>query len=167
MMFGGRDDDLIECGDGDDWAFGNFDRDSIQGGVGSDVIFGGQHEDQLDGGEGDDWLIGDRDADTLTGGAGVDTFVLKRDLDDENDNDGNFDNINDDDFDIITDFQAGVDQLGLTADLPITALSWADGSGINAGQTVIRYVPTGEAIAVLNQFSAANLTEANFTQWSL
>ncbi|NJN60504.1 MAG: hypothetical protein HC795_02260 [Coleofasciculaceae cyanobacterium RL_1_1] len=158
---------MIDGGDGDDWLFGNLDEDRIQGGVGNDVIFGGRDEDTIDGGDGDDWLIGDIDEDVLTGGAGADIFVLQRDPDDFDGDDDDFDDINDDDFDIITDFQAGIDQLGLTPDLPLTALRWEDGVGLNAGRTVIRYAPTGEAIAVLNQFSAANLTEANFTQWSL
>jgi len=166
MLFGGRDEDLMEGGDGDDWMFGNLDEDRMNGGAGNDILFGGQDEDTMNGGDGDDVLIGDRDEDVLTGGAGADTFVLQRDPEEMFDDDDDFDEL-DDDFDLITDFQAGVDRLGLTGEFAVSDLRWEDGLGIHAGRTVIRFVPTGEAIAMLDNFSAANLNADSFTLWSL
>lgn len=179
VVCGGRDDDLVAGEDGDDWLFGNLDADSITGGSGSDLLFGGRGDDSVDGGVDNDALVGERGRDVLTGGDGSDTFVIQRILDDSGsggsgsqdagtpDSTGDMTGAPVDNIDIITDFQVGVDQLGLADNLNLTDLSWSDGSGVNTGQTIISYIPTGETIAILDQYRAADLSSANFSAWTL
>ena len=69
-----------------------------------DVLVGGEGNDILNGGAGDDILAGGLGVDTLTGGAGEDTFVI----DDTTA------------IDIISDFEASVDEIDLTALLTAT-----------------------------------------------
>ncbi len=63
-IIGGRENDTLDGGAGDDLVFGTGGRDSLVGGTGSDTLNGGAGDDVLAGGAGNDLLIG---------GGGIDT----------------------------------------------------------------------------------------------
>ena len=65
-------------------------------------------DDDVDGGGGDDVVTGDRGEDMVTGGDGADTFALMAKLDIETQTSFS--------LDIITDYQAGVDRLAISAE---------------------------------------------------
>ncbi|MEM8651286.1 MAG: Ig-like domain-containing protein, partial [Pseudomonadota bacterium] len=90
---------------------------TIEGTDGDDELIGGDGNDILNGGEGDDILAGGLGADTLIGGAGEDTFVI----DDTTA------------VDIISDFEASVDEIDLTA-----LLTAAPGTDLEA-EGFVRY----------------------------
>ena len=101
-----RDDDLKGDSQGDQ-ILGLRGKDNLQGLGGNDVLKGGPGDDTLEGGNDNDVLQGGANADkldggngddTLTGGNGIDTFVLRSKR-------GNT---------LITDFEDGIDLLGLT-----------------------------------------------------
>ena len=71
------------------------------GGAGNDVINGGAGNDTLQGGAGTDTLKGGVGNDTLTGGTDADTFVFNTAL-------NALTNVDD-----ITNFEVGIDQIGL------------------------------------------------------
>jgi serralysin len=113
---GGQDNDILEGGSGNDWLFGNKGNDTIWGGDGNDLLFGGQDNDTISGGTGtdiirgdlgDDTLLGESGLDLLQGGEGSDLFQLR--FSDRSNlleiaaGGGN--------ADIITDFNAAVDQI--------------------------------------------------------
>ncbi|MFO1151688.1 MAG: calcium-binding protein [Alsobacter sp.] len=60
-----RDDDVVDCGAGNDTAYGGCGDDTLRGQTGDDL---------LDGGIGDDKIFGGIGADTLWGGAGADSL---------------------------------------------------------------------------------------------
>ena len=106
VIRGGRGDDTLKGGDGrdvlrggrgDDLLDGWNGGDRITGGGGDDTLYGWDGSDRLRGGGGDDWLFGDGGDDRLVGGRGFDAFVF--DLDDGQD--------------VVADFEAGVDSVGL------------------------------------------------------
>ncbi|MDO4640979.1 MAG: Ig-like domain-containing protein [Neisseria sp.] len=73
-------------------------------GTGNDLnnrISGNSADNILNGGAGDDIIIGGKGSDTLTGGAGSDTFI--------------FNHVLDGSVDTITDFQTGIDKIGLSS----------------------------------------------------
>jgi uncharacterized delta-60 repeat protein len=127
IAFGGRDHDGIAGGEGDDVLlgelgndcvqgyagidilFGNGDSDTLWGDTGSDTLYGGQGNDWLNGGSDTDVLLGERGDDTLTGSAGGDRFDFRR-------GDGS---------DIVTDFQEGLDIIGLKEGLVFEDLAIA------------------------------------------
>jgi cysteinyl-tRNA synthetase, unknown class len=104
-LAGNRGNDRLDAGDDWDFVYGEWGDDSINGGNGNDQLWGNDDNDTIDGDAGDDRLIGDRGNDILTGGAGRDIFVYE-----------NFDprTLG---RDIITDFEAGVDQIELRTNI--------------------------------------------------
>ncbi|MBE9041577.1 hypothetical protein IQ235_12380 [Oscillatoriales cyanobacterium LEGE 11467] len=129
VVFGGQGSDVIDGGEGDDALVGNLGDDSITGGAGNDVIFGNVGTDLLDGGVGDDYLLGGKGNDTLIGGDGNDVLAgnLSDDLLTGGAGGDRFDFLSNDGNDIITDFQDGIDIIGLEAgftfaDLTITQI---------------------------------------------
>lgn len=96
-----------------DVLLGNNDQDYLKGLNGDDYISGGDKKDTLVGGEGDDYLVGGDDKDILVGDGGKDVFVLAT-----NKKDGN---------DIITDFQDGIDLMGLSNGLSFGQLTLSTG----------------------------------------
>jgi cysteinyl-tRNA synthetase, unknown class len=104
-LAGNRGNDRIDAGDDWDFVYGEWGNDSINGGNGNDQLWGNDDNDTIEGDAGDDRLIGDRGDDILTGGAGRDIFVYE-----------NFDprTLG---RDLITDFEAGVDQIELRTNI--------------------------------------------------
>ena len=127
---------------GDDTIYGGEGSDRIGGKAGNDQIFGGSEDDQLWGDDGDDILDGGLGDDTLTGddfsgGQGSDTFVLTV-------GEGT---------DTITDFEEGIDIIGLTAGLTFDQLSLRQ----EGNQTLMSL--DDEVLAILNGVDAAALIE--------
>jgi len=74
IILGGRGNDTIQGGDGDDNIDGGRGNDNILGNQGDDVINGGRGIDHIDAGEGSDTCAGGRGNDSLDGGDGKDTL---------------------------------------------------------------------------------------------
>ncbi|HEY9761060.1 MAG TPA: glycerophosphodiester phosphodiesterase family protein [Trichocoleus sp.] len=135
-----RDTQVSEVG-GDDIIYGGKGNDRIGGKSGNDKLYGGEGNDQIWGDDGDDLLRGGFGNDRLTGdntsgGKGSDTFVLAV-------GEGT---------DTITDFQSGIDKIGLANGLTLGALTFS-GNTIAAGE---------EILAILQGVSTPNLTAASF-----
>ncbi|HEV8606493.1 MAG TPA: beta-propeller domain-containing protein, partial [Tepidisphaeraceae bacterium] len=71
-ILGGRGDDTIEGGSGDDFLRGGGGDDEISGGLGDDELWGGWGDDEILGEEGEDDIWGQGDSDTIVGGLGED-----------------------------------------------------------------------------------------------
>ena len=109
---------------------------------GNDTLYGGEDNDTLTGGKGDDILYGELGNDSLIGGSGNDVFVLT----------------NGQGFDIIADFTAGQDVIGLSGGLSFSQLAITQ----NTQGTIIKNALTGEELGVMIGVSANSLTTANF-----
>ncbi|MDR5651052.1 calcium-binding protein [Ruixingdingia sedimenti] len=114
MIFGGHGFDLLRGEAGNDTLrggglrdllYGGSHADLLQGDGGNDALFGGGGADTLYGGAGNDRLVGGLGKDVLYGGAGVDLFVFR--LAAEAGAGGG--------RDVIGDFEAGIDQIDLSA----------------------------------------------------
>ncbi len=103
----GGEDEMYGLG-GDDHLMGNAGDDLLVGGDGNDRLSGDLGNDILNGGAGDDILSGGVGADVLTGGAGRDIFLLEMSRG----------------RDMITDFELGIDRLGMTAGLALADLNF-------------------------------------------
>lgn len=99
-LYGEDGNDILEGGDGHDLLDGGAGTDTLVGDAGEDDLWGGDGVDTLSGGAGIDELIGGLGADILTGGTDRDYFFWYSRLDAL-------------DGDTITDFQPGVDVLGM------------------------------------------------------
>ncbi|MBD2041027.1 hypothetical protein [Microcoleus sp. FACHB-672] len=111
--------DIRYTGSGDDKFFGESGNDQLNGDSGNDTLSGGSGSDQLVGGGGvfdlgNDLLYGGTGKDELTGGSGRDTFIIERDERKAG---------NQNEADLITDFKAGTDIIGLI-DLSFEQLSF-------------------------------------------
>ncbi len=119
---------VLNGGNGIDTIQGAAGNDTLRGGNGNDILFGNAGDDVLFGDNGDDRLRGGLGNDTLTGNLGNDTFILAT-------GEGT---------DTITDFQNGVDKIGLlTGDLTFAQLAIVqDGSRvrISKGNEVLAYL---------------------------
>ena len=140
--------DIIDGGIGDDRLFGEDNNDTLTGKLGDDILVGGAGDDRLIGDDsinvGDDLLYGGTGKDFLTGDRGADTFVFQA-------GDGNSDR---DSTNLITDFEVGVDRIGLidvdAAELTLT------------GDTVDSAIELGgEYLAVIEEVSLNELLDAN------
>ncbi|PSN20847.1 hypothetical protein C7271_00015 [filamentous cyanobacterium CCP5] len=151
FIFGGDGDDVLrgdlddrsaQVGIGnDDTIYGEGGNDRIGGKGGNDILFGGDGDDQIWGDDGDDILRGGLGNDILTGddssgGQGSDTFVLAV-------GEGT---------DTITDFEVGIDVIGLAGGLSFGALSFS-GNAITAGD---------ETLAVMNGVDTTTLAQSGF-----
>jgi glycerophosphoryl diester phosphodiesterase len=122
--------------DGDDVLYGGDGNDRLVGRGGDDQLFGQAGNDRLWGNSGDDLLRGGVGRDTLEGNDGRDTFVIAA-------GEGT---------DVILDFTAGEDTIGLTGDLRFNLLAIAQ-DGNNA---VISF--NDQRLAVLNGVNIEALT---------
>ncbi|MEL7036716.1 MAG: calcium-binding protein [Cyanobacteria bacterium J06592_8] len=165
-------DDIVAGGLGDDIIFGNEGADILRGdnnsrssgtaGGGNDIIFGGAGDDRIGGKAGNDELLGEQGNDQIWGDDGDD--ILKGGL-------GN-DTLTGDDFsggsgsdtfilavgagtDTITDFEVGIDVIGLENDLMSNELSIVQ-VGNNTEMSL-----GDETLAVLNGVNANSFLESN------
>ncbi|MEM9945139.1 MAG: DUF6851 domain-containing protein [Cyanobacteria bacterium P01_D01_bin.36] len=146
-IFGGDGDDVLKGDKGalsegnDDIIYGNAGRDRIVGKAGNDTLYGGDDDDRLIGDSGDDVLSGGLGNDKLTGdrrgtGGGADTFILRA-----------FEGL-----DIITDFEVGIDKIGLGGGLSFSDLSFEKR----------QILTNGAAIATLRGIETTTLTADSF-----
>jgi len=75
VIFGSRDDNVLEGTDRKDLIFGFHGDDILDGGAGNDILFGGRGHDWLFGGAGNDILFGSKGNDFLDGGNGNDLLL--------------------------------------------------------------------------------------------
>ncbi|WP_448563558.1 calcium-binding protein [Trichothermofontia sp.] len=143
FIFGGKGSDTIYGDEGNDFIRGDLDNDFLYGGAGNDYLYGGKGDDNLYGGDGNDVLFGDRGNDVLTGGTGSDIFAIGPDTD----------------SDVITDFQNGVDLIGLIGGLNYENLDIYQ-EGVN---TILRNRTTQAVIATLQGVNASLLSPSDFT----
>ncbi|MCS6792861.1 MAG: calcium-binding protein, partial [Oscillatoriaceae bacterium SKYG93] len=143
IVAGNVGNDTVCGGDGNEQLYGNVGTDIMDGCEGDDTLFGGQDNDILIGGNGDDWLFGDLGNDTLTGGVGSERFIFSATTGSNT----------------ITDFEDGIDLLGLTGGLTFAELTVAQG----ATGTLISITSSGELLASLNGVSATLITADDFT----
>ena len=146
---GGRGNDYIETGNGDndikggrgnDELFtGNGDND-IEGGRGNDYIETGNGDDNIKGGRGNDEIVPGVGNNLLTGGKGSDVFIL--------DDGGN---------NTITDFERGIDKIGLG-----NGISDFNDLTLNGNQI---FGPGGNLIATLKGVDATKLTANDFIDY--
>ena len=126
-------DDLIFGGNGDDFIGGKGGNDELFGDAGDDLLWGDDGDDILRGDLGNDTLTGDDNS----GGSGSDTFILST-------GEGT---------DTITDFEVGIDVIGLADGLMFADLSFS-GNAINVGE---------ETLAILQGVDTTTLAESSFT----
>jgi len=162
-LYGEDGDDILVGGDGHDLMDGGAGSDTLSGDAGEDDLWGGDGTDTLSGGAGIDELIGGLGADVMTGGADRDYFFWYSRLDAL-------------DGDTITDFQPGLDVLGM-----LPQGDAADANVVMAGRQQWEFVGTtagaplangngqatvnydGNGNTVLQLFNADGDTQADFT----
>jgi len=81
FLIGGRGNDIINAGEGDDWVFSRGGNDILIGGPGNDALFAGFGADWVRGGDGNDVLFGGAGDDLLFGGKGLDSLFGARGTD--------------------------------------------------------------------------------------
>ncbi|MEM6253121.1 MAG: esterase-like activity of phytase family protein [Cyanobacteria bacterium P01_D01_bin.156] len=157
IISGGNGDDVLR-GDlnsrdpqgrsgGDDAIFGGAGNDRIGGKGGNDLLFGDEGDDQIWGDDGDDLLQGGLGNDTLTGdnfsgGEGSDIFAFAAD----------------EGTDTVTDFEVGIDSIGLVGGLNFGAITQTvQGSDLLLNTGI-------ETLAVLEGVTAP-LAESSFIEF--
>lgn len=118
--------------------------ENLVGSQGDDEILGNNLSNNIVGGPGNDSITGARGVDILTGGDGADVFVFA--LGDGNQNPAL--------TNVITDFQPGIDKIGLSLGLPSSSVAITQGTGVNAADTLIWVPSTGEYLAALKNVPA-------------
>lgn len=132
--------DSSDSAGGDDVLYGGAGADRLYGGAGDDTLYGDNGTDRIFGDAGDDIIYGGKGNDKLEGGEGADTFVLAV-------REGT---------DTLSDFEVGVDLVGLAK-----SLSFNDLSLIKRGQnTVIQ--AAGETLARVIAVAPDELTAGQF-----
>ena len=116
----------------------------IKGGGGNDTLIGSQMSDNIQGDNGSDILYGSGGNDILTGNSGSDVFVLESAAG----------------TDTIRDFVDGIDYLSLGAAVNFSDLDINDSS--NGSVTIVNTIDN-QMLAILNNVSAVNITEQDFT----
>mgnify|MGYP001105368137 CR=1 FL=1 len=148
ILLGGRDNDTISGGDGDDGIGGNIGNDRIDGGSGNDILLGGKDNDLLIGNLGNDVLSGDFGQDILIGNEGGDTFILRTDTA----------VVDPGQADIIADFNAIEDAIGLTAGLTEANLSLETFVFGETPGILLRVANTGAILGFASNATAAQLS---------
>jgi len=134
-LIGGNGSDSIYGGDGDDLILGGENNDT---GGGKDVLFGGAGDDTILGGNGKDDITGGLGDDSLTGGNASDTFIFAE-------GDGT---------DTITDYEVGLDLIGLSGGLTFNDL-------VFSGNDII-LTSINETLATLTGVDTTTLTSGDF-----
>lgn len=130
---------------GNDFLYGLAGTDTLFGGSGADRLEGGTQNDILSGGSGTDLLLGGTGYDKLTGGADADRFIL---------------NSPGAGVDTVTDFQHGIDKIGLTAGFGIDSLAEID--FVSASRPVAN---SGDPTLLYNASTGALWWDADGTGW--
>lgn len=155
---GGSGSDSLLGGSGDDSIFGNNNNDTLEGGDGNDLLRGGRDSDVLSGNDGNDTLIGDFGFDLLTGGIGNDLFVLRG---------GEAGSTDIQNADLITDFLASGDRLGLTNSFRFEDLVFIPTKitfgGSETNSTAIYHFISGTYLATVRSVTPDVLTASLFT----
>jgi Ca2+-binding RTX toxin-like protein len=152
-------DDMVEGGDGLDIINGNEGTDEVIGGEGDDLAFGGNGDDVVDGGGGDDVLTGDRGVDEVTGGDGADTFALMSKIDIETQQSLS--------IDIITDYEAGVDRLAISAEV-ISEVSFSiEDYNTDGTSDFVARLSGGQIFGVVLNISDSSLIESDILAGSM
>ncbi|MFB2936561.1 M10 family metallopeptidase [Aerosakkonemataceae cyanobacterium BLCC-F154] len=118
--------------------------ENLVGSQGDDEILGNDLPNNIIGGPGNDSITASRGTDIVTGGDGSDVFIFA--LGDGNQNPAA--------TNVITDFQPGIDKIGLSLGLPSSSVSITQGTGANAADTLIWVPSTGEYLAALRNIPA-------------
>ncbi len=142
-LIGGDGQDVLAGNGGKDTIFGNRGNDTLRGGTGNDTLYGAKGKDILSGGAGDDVLNGGNWDDTLTGGAGADTFVISKTVPGT---------------DRLTDFENGVDHIGLAGGLTVNQLRITD----NGSRTLIELSATGADLLTIDSTLANEIDASDF-----
>lgn len=143
VVYGSRWMDVLDAGDGNDLVYGRKGTDDLSGGTGDDEVYGQKGDDQVFGGDGNDKLIGGQGEDVLHGGAGTDHHWGGAYAADGSSDRFVFDDLTDKDF--VHDFEAGIDDIDLSAlsvdwatvDAMLYDYGWA--TKINLGQVTGDY----------------------------
>ncbi|MBE9063002.1 calcium-binding protein [cf. Phormidesmis sp. LEGE 11477] len=176
-LFGNEGMDILFGGKGSDSLFGGSDRDILigdynsryqsvagndylDGGAGADFLMGRSGKDTLLGAAGDDRILGGEGEDILFGGAGDDRLT----------GDARFNRPSQDIFaiaktsglDTITDFQMGLDRIGLLDGLTFDQLKVTQGRGRQRRNVQIALAEDNTVLAVLKRQSAHEITSASF-----
>ncbi|MBD2484973.1 hypothetical protein, partial [Planktothrix sp. FACHB-1365] len=155
-VFGETGNDLLVGHAGDDLLSGGSGNDNLYGGDDNDLIHGGQGDDFVDGSSGNDLVTGDLGNDTLNGGVGTDSLIGGQGADIFMLNPG-------ENGDIILDFVGGEDLLKLTQNYNFNQLTILQGSGTQAGNTLIQVAANNELLATLIGVTANSITANSFT----
>ncbi|MGK7922554.1 MAG: DUF6851 domain-containing protein [Trichodesmium sp.] len=107
VVMGTNDNDELTGTSANNLIYSNRGDDLVNGEAGNDLLFGGKGDDTLNGGAGVDVICADLGDDLLTGGSGGDRFDFQLDH-------GN---------NIITDFEVGIDIIGLEDSLNFEKLT--------------------------------------------
>ncbi|WP_264477949.1 hypothetical protein, partial [Planktothrix agardhii] len=154
-VFGEAGNDLLVGDVGDDLLSGGSGNDNLYGGDDNDLIHGGQGDDFVDGSNGDDLVTGDLGNDTLNGGVGTDSLIGGQGADIFMLNPG-------ENADFILDFVGGEDLLKLTPNYSFNQLTILQGSGTQAGNTLIQVAANNELLATLIGVPANSITANSF-----
>jgi Ca2+-binding RTX toxin-like protein len=150
MINGGGGSDRLFGEEGSDRLFGEEGNDIIAGGGDADLLYGGAGKDRLRGGIGDDILVGGSGKNSLTGGAGADGFMLSRSF-----------NV----LDTITDFQDGIDLLGLPDGTCLSQLVIQQkGADTLVSYSYAPFKMIDDPIALLKGVQANTITIADFAK---
>lgn len=140
LVLAGANDDQVKAGGQNDQLYGGDGDDEILGEEGDDRLFGEAGSDLLVGGKGNDLLWGGPGEDVLIGQEGTDTFAL----------------VYGEGGDVISDFEVGVDRLGLVGNLRLDQLTIA--AVENTVQISLGQVP----LVTLLDLKPSDLTTAAF-----
>ncbi|HEY9645760.1 MAG TPA: calcium-binding protein [Chroococcidiopsis sp.] len=138
-LLGGGGNDNIKGGLGNDRLEGGLGNDTLKGEAGNDNLLGGAGSDVLVGGAGNDSLAGNGDRDRLITGAGRDVVVIGPGTGGATLTSA----------DVVTDFANGQDAIQLAGQLTFSQLNFIEGSGSQAGNTIIQNRDTGEYLLIL------------------
>lgn len=139
---GGIGNDRLIGGTNNDSLAGQEGDDTLEGGGQDDTLYGGNGNDLLLGGNGNDFLVGGQGNDILTGGQRSDIFIIAA---------GNG-------SDLVTDFQDGLDRIGLTGGLVFGDLTIAG----SMGNTLVRLTSTNELLVTLQGIAPGTVTGSDF-----
>lgn len=151
-LFASDGADTIDGGNGDDLIAGGAGGDSIVGGIGNDNIGGGKGGDRIFGDDGNDTVNGNLGNDQLSGGAGADKFIFNAVLSAPTN------------VDTILDFEAGVDQIQLSASIFMAfnaqvgqVVGLSDKLLYDSNSGVLRYDADGAVGAAATDFAIIGL----------